>query len=427
MRAWLGFSGGLRTRLRTWRVNRVPLIQHVQPFLRGLDRDEPAVDLVALGVVRGEADAELAHQQRGLALAVDGLRQAEVILEDLPLLGDGGGLGLLAAHQGAGLPEDPRVADAASRDADGVHTGVLDHPEDVLGGPDVAGAEDDAVWAAPDEIAEEAPVARADVLLRDGAPVDGGPGDADLVGGVEEAEEVGLGFGRVVGAAADLHGDGDLAGDGVAHGAEDLDGALRLTEPVAAPGFARPPAMKPTYAEDGVTVLRWKEPAPVETKPAMKTRGKTGLAPESSAKRNARTPRSKFVPKEPHEGAWILQGEMVEAKLKKNWYAGKVKEISAHGNHLVKFNDGDESFHDEYQIRRVVPWSVGETVEILISDDGTTEVHHTAFIVSIGKDGNITSETVKDKEIRTDHPSKLRRPVTTVVKEKPGHSYSTYG
>ena len=58
---------------------------------------------------------------------------------------------------------------------------------------------------------------------------------------------------------------------------------------------------------------------------------------------------------------------------------------------------------------------------------GENLVYDDAKISSVEPNGDITVETIATKETRTVSPSKLRRKVTSAVKEKPGHSYSTYG
>ena len=132
----------------------------------------------------------------------------------------------------------------------------------------------------------------------------------------------------------------------------------------------RPPTMKPEYAEDGTTVLRWKRPVEAEPKKLISAKSMVSKKPSSSAKHVPRARRGKFVPTEPHDGAWIMEGDMVEGKVKTHWYVGKIDEISAHGNHHINFLDGDEGYYDEYQIRRPVPFAVGQHVQVFVSDDG---------------------------------------------------------
>eukprot|EP00977_Amphora_coffeiformis_P004430 scaffold945_cov170-Amphora_coffeaeformis.AAC.10 len=192
-------------------------------------------------------------------------------------------------------------------------------------------------------------------------------------------------------------------------------------------GFARPPSMKPMYSEDGTTVLRWKHPVVEEPKPLLQASRKVSSGPESPAKHVPRKSRGKFVPKEPHKGAWIVQGDMVEAKINTNWYVGKIIDISAHGNHKINFLDGDSGYYDEYQIRRPVPWARGQSVEVLVGEKDGAEVHEKAVIVDVEENGDIEIKSLTTMQNSKVNPSKLRRQVTTQVPVKPGHSYSTYG
>lgn len=216
----------------------VVVFEDSAPVFEVLYRDDSFADGFVLGVVGCEADSEFAHEEAGFLFAVDCARKREVLVEDFALFGDGGGGWGLARHELSGLAEEPGVADAAASDADGVAAGVFDHAEDLFGGPDVAGAEADAVGSRLNELSEEGPAGGADVFLFDGSAVDGDPCAAAFVRGVEDSIEVCFGFGCVVEAAAHFYGDGDVLRDGVADGLEDVDGALRFAEPVAAPGFS---------------------------------------------------------------------------------------------------------------------------------------------------------------------------------------------
>lgn len=139
-------------------------VEDGQPVGGGLDGDEGAGDGLGVGVVARELDAELAHHHGGAVLAVEALGELKVVGEDLALLSEGGRLGggeEVVLEESAGLGEDPGVADAAPGDADGVDAGLLDHGEDVVSGPDVAGAEDAEVFGAAvalDQVLEEGPV-----------------------------------------------------------------------------------------------------------------------------------------------------------------------------------------------------------------------------------------------------------------------------
>src|SRR5690606_12943504 len=62
----------------------VEAVQHVLPVGKVFDRDERLADLLAIGVMPREADAELAHQQSGAILAVQRGAQVKVLQEHLP-------------------------------------------------------------------------------------------------------------------------------------------------------------------------------------------------------------------------------------------------------------------------------------------------------------------------------------------------------
>lgn len=203
-------------------------------------------------------------------------------------------------------------------------------------------------------------------------------------------------------------------------------------------GLARPTPMEPLYGEDGVTALRWKEPVRNDQKPIIKKPSPVSSAPASRAKHVPRKPRKNLVvPKEPKEGAWIVSGEMVEGNVDGYWYVGKVEQITAHGNHLIKFGDGDEGFYDEYQIRRPVPFAVGDPVQVLVEepdndsedddDSDNDRIFDNATIVSIEKSGDITVEIEETTERRTVASTKLRRKIVGQIRKKPEHSYNGYG
>ena len=223
-------------------------LKHRAPVVDALAGDERVADCVGAGVVLAEADAELAHHFGGLDIgvahaAVDGERKGVVLLEHGALLGEGRGGWRSASQDLPRLAEDPRVADAPARDADGAHTGVGEHAKDVGDVPDIARAEDEALATAAgmatlDNLVQQIPAARADVFLLDRTGVDRDPRDTEVVSRVEDAQEVVTHRGRVVERAAHLDRDGDRRGQGVAHGLEHRDCAVGLGEPVSAAGLA---------------------------------------------------------------------------------------------------------------------------------------------------------------------------------------------
>src|SRR6185295_9251660 len=124
--------------------------------------------------------------------------------------------------------------DAPACDGHGRDAGVPDHAEDVADLPDIAGTEDKAVRAALHDAPEQVPAARADVLLLHGAGVDGRPGVPEVERGVENPLQIAGHRRRVIEAAPELDGAGDVRWNSVADGLENLEGALGLGEPVPA-------------------------------------------------------------------------------------------------------------------------------------------------------------------------------------------------
>src|SRR5690606_27576689 len=141
-------------------------------------------------------------------------------------------------HDGARLVEDPRVADAASRDARAVYAGFVHHAKDVRRAPDVARAAEverlEFAGVAGDQLPEKRPARRAEVFLLNRSPVDGCACVAEPDGSLEDAVEVRLSLGAVVAAAAQLDRARPIAGNSLHDGVEDGDRLLRLAEQVPA-------------------------------------------------------------------------------------------------------------------------------------------------------------------------------------------------
>ena len=107
------------------------------------DGDEFFPDFGAVGVEFGVFDAEFAHLAGGEVFAVDLDGEEEVFEEGCALGVDGGWIGEgLAGEEGGEFAKDPGVADGASCDPDAVEVALLVHAEGVIGGEDVAGAEE---------------------------------------------------------------------------------------------------------------------------------------------------------------------------------------------------------------------------------------------------------------------------------------------
>ena len=134
-------------------------------------------------------------------------------------------------------PNSHGPALAAAADDDAVHAGLADHPDGVLGGPDVAVAEHRNVRQRLAQPGDGGPVGLAGVELRGGAAVEGDGGDAGIAGdpaGVEVGQVV------LVDALAHLDGQRDVAlggflDRGLDDGGEQVD-LPRQRRSAAAPG-----------------------------------------------------------------------------------------------------------------------------------------------------------------------------------------------
>ncbi len=113
------------------------------PFALVFDGDEFSPDRRAVGVEFGVFDAGLSHVAGGEFFAVDFCGEVEVFEEGVALFVDGGGRGeRVAAEKGGKFVEDPGVSDGAAGNPDAINAGGEIHAEGVVGGEDVAGAEE---------------------------------------------------------------------------------------------------------------------------------------------------------------------------------------------------------------------------------------------------------------------------------------------
>jgi hypothetical protein len=179
--------------------------------------------------------------------------------------------------------------------------------------------------------------------------------------------------------------------------------------PASTAKMARPPKTKPEYADDGVTVLSWKVPVAADPKPLIQSPRLISAAPESPAKHVPRSPRSKFVPKEPKRGAWIKAGDEVEVKESKNWYQGKVETISAHGNFKVALKDWHTAYFEQYDIRSFFPYKAGEKVGIFVRETEDKRIYEDGLIIGTEKNGNYSVKATASGLIRLLAPNLLRR------------------
>src|SRR5262249_40156709 len=129
--------------------------------------DERRPDLSPARMVPRELDPELPHHPSRSYLAMQLHGQIEMTDERVALLLERGRSGRLAAHQSAGLAEDPRIADASASDGHGLDAGPFEHREDVLDVPDVARSEHQLVGMSRHQVAQELPLCGAEILLDD--------------------------------------------------------------------------------------------------------------------------------------------------------------------------------------------------------------------------------------------------------------------
>jgi len=185
--------------------------------------DKRRPHLLAPGMQRGVLDAELPHRNRASFLPVKLLGQGEMLCECVSLLANRRRRRQGTVFpKGAGSFKDPRVADGPAGDRHPVHPGLADHPHAVLGGKEVAAAENRAVADMPLHFRQKRPATRADVALFDGAAVDGDGRHPRRKAAVENLEELVAGPLCVVDASPHLHGDGNLGRNGVARAVNDF-------------------------------------------------------------------------------------------------------------------------------------------------------------------------------------------------------------
>ncbi|MDZ4753860.1 MAG: FG-GAP repeat protein [Phycisphaerae bacterium] len=160
------------------------------PLGNGRARDEGRLDSVGVGVMLREFDSELPHHAPGTPFAVQLHREIEMIEQRLALLGESRRGRSLTAHQLSSLPEDPRIADAATCHGHSVNAREFEHGEDVFDLPDIARTENDAVRLPCDEITQKLPFRRPEILLLHRAAMHGRPCVSEVVRSVEDAFKV---------------------------------------------------------------------------------------------------------------------------------------------------------------------------------------------------------------------------------------------
>lgn len=72
---------------------------------------------------------------------------------------------------------------------------------------------------------------------------------------------------------------------------------------------------------------------------------------------------------EPYAGAWLSQGDTAEGLFDGYFFVGTVEMVTAKGDFDMIYPDGDRNRVNRYTIRRVVPYQVGEQLEVLHDGD----------------------------------------------------------
>ena len=108
------------------------------------------------------------------------------------------------------------------------------HPENVIHGPDIAGAEDHSVTSSCDEVAQELPLCGTEVFLFDGSAVDNCPRVTHVIRGVKDYFERAFHLRRVVETSSELHGAGNVRGNCRAHRSQHIDRVVWMREKMSA-------------------------------------------------------------------------------------------------------------------------------------------------------------------------------------------------
>jgi hypothetical protein len=105
-------------------------------------------------------------------------------------------------------------------------------------------------------------------------------------------------------------------------------------------------------------------------------------------------------PTEPVPGAWIEEGDIVEAMTESDagggWYGARVKRVNAHGAYTVEFGDFNVETVTMHQIRRVAEFEVGDEVNVLNED----MEYHPCEVLSVSNvDGTVTVMVLESEAI----------------------------
>ncbi|GAX24307.1 hypothetical protein FisN_4Lh421 [Fistulifera solaris] len=125
-----------------------------------------------------------------------------------------------------------------------------------------------------------------------------------------------------------------------------------------------------------------------------------------------RFPFSAVQGKEPFQGAWLQEGDLVDGFIDNYRYMGTITHVTAHGNYHISYPDGDDNWNDTYEILPFVPYQLGEKLDVLIDNE-----YMLCEIVAVMEDGTYHVITDHDDEYYTDktlkdfrrYPSKLRK------------------
>lgn len=158
------------------------------------------------------------------------------------------------------------------------------------------------------------------------------------------------------------------------------------------------------------------------------------LPPSPSTRREALVPhpgalRSRDLspqPTEPRPGAWLEQGDVVEAMTEvdeKGWYGAKILRVSSDGRYTLQFGDGTFESVDLYKVRNVQPFAVDEKIDVMLDD----QEYHEYEVVEMNPDGTVNAKSLESEEIMEDIPPLHMMRTGGYTPRKPDRNSPVYG
>ena len=207
-------------------------LQNRLNFGHRADPDQGRPDGGMIGMTGRVLDAELAHHHGRAFFTVGLLTESVVFTDHLGLFGEcRWRRHRFAPPKCIDLTKDPRIADRTARDRHPVDTGLIDHPQAIIGGEQVATAEDQPLRAdVAFDFGQKRPTAGTDIALLDGPAVNRDGGDTERERAIEDPEKVVASFGGIVDPAAHLDRHRAVSRDGIAGPSDDFERHLGLRE-----------------------------------------------------------------------------------------------------------------------------------------------------------------------------------------------------